>query len=95
MPKNIDCPDCEEGEIFEETGVRHPVTGMEEILIHICGNCKNGKITVYTQAEVNQAVKEEREARAVVCDLINLQSDSNDPRDYAEAIRNRNKEIDK
>ena len=52
MPIEIDCPKCDNGKIYEETGVCHPVTGFAEVLTHQCPNCKAGKIKVYTEADM-------------------------------------------
>lgn len=69
MPREIDCPDCGGMKCFYLDGMCKPVK---------CLNCKEGKITVYTEAEMqeklgyveglytpeelNKAVQEEREA---------------------------------
>lgn len=55
MPKEIDCPECgKKGFMMQTT----------------CSNndCKDGKITVYTQAELNQAVKEAIEKCIKACE---------------------------
>ena len=65
MPREINCFNCG-GEGWYYTGVCHPVTGFKENIN--CEECSNGKITVYTQEELNKAVKEEREACALICD---------------------------
>ena len=49
MPREIDCP-CTYGPYSPKT-----IAGIK-----YCGNCKDGKIEVYTEAELNEAVKTER-----------------------------------
>ena len=58
--------------------------------IKYCGNCKDGKIKVYTEAELKEAVQAEREACAVVCEKLFIDVDGEWQGDqYAEAIRKR------
>ena len=70
MPIEIDCPECDNGKIYEETGVCHPVTGFAEVLTHQCPNCKDGKIKVYTQEELDKAV--EAETDDIIDTIIDL-----------------------
>ena len=73
MPIEIDCPKCDNGKIYEETGVCHPVTGFAEVLTHQCPNCKDGKIKLYTQDELDKAVKaERRELLRLITEVIVL-----------------------
>ena len=58
----IDCPDC------GGRGWWYPLTEIGGSTRIICRNCTDGKITVYTEAELKQAVKEEREACALICE---------------------------
>ena len=50
MPIEIDCP-CTYGPYSPKT-----IAGIK-----YCGNCKDGKIKVYTQEELNEAVQAEKD----------------------------------
>ena len=52
MPREIDCPDCK---------WRHTHSSLNPVNQHelvLCGNCNNGKITVYTEEEFQEAIGE-------------------------------------
>ena len=81
MPIEIDCP-CTYRPYSPRT-----VSGID-----YCGDCNLGKIIVYSQAEMDKAIQEEREGCAELCDKLypkrkgftHLSS-----HECAEAIRNR------
>jgi len=64
----IDCPECG----GEYRKVRFPVESDHALygtkVITYCKVCKDGKIQVYTEAEMQKAIADEREACAVECD---------------------------
>ena len=50
MPREIDCPDCK---------WRHTHSSLNPVNQHelvLCGNCNNGKITVYTEEEFQEVL---------------------------------------
>lgn len=61
MPREIDCPDCE-GKYRKVRKVTDLDTDIlyGNKVVEYCKSCRNGKITVYTQAELNKAVRQER-----------------------------------
>lgn len=100
MPIKIDCLKCE-GKTCKSGGECDwsgrdctPIDNCGEFIPIICQNpdCIHGKITVYTQAELNQAVKKEREACAFICQGIGdkrVKSSWRVGEQCAEAIRNK------
>ena len=91
MPREIDCLDCGgRGEII--TADRSSYPPSEEFIKCFNPNCKNGKIKVYTESELNKAVKQERE------EILNIFDNYKDERDFytwdevQEAIRQRGNE---
>lgn len=69
MPREIDCPDC--GGKYRK--VRKTTDLDTDILygtkvIEYCKSCKGGKITVYTEEEVQELIKQEREECALICE---------------------------
>lgn len=62
MPREIDCPDC--------GGSCRSDIGMESVYAskYPCQNCKDGKITVYTEEELQEAIKQNNEECASICE---------------------------
>ena len=58
----IDCPDCGGKILTKHKGMSHYVYNK-----CINSNCKDGKIKVYTEKELQEAIKQERENNISAC----------------------------
>ena len=80
MPKEINCPDC------DGRGWFYPINNVGGSCKVLCAICKDGKITVYTKEELQEAIKREREECALICE--ELEGRFEDQR-FSKAIRAR------
>ena len=94
MPTQIDCPECGGegnictncgGDCWEGANKLCEYAGEEGG--HICDDCEDGKITVYTEADMKKTAEDEREACIKAC----LNGYNRGVYDCAEAIRARGK----
>lgn len=81
MPREIDCPDCEGTGTIDRTQY-----GMSDTAYRTCKTCKGeGKIKVYTEVELQEAVKKAYEKCALIVDSYNIYPN------LAKAIKKRGK----
>ncbi len=84
MSIQIDCLEC------RVTKIKDYTKNMDEVSQPICKCGGSGKITVYTEAEIQKAIKDEREACAKICDNIQMDYwDDSTGRECGIAIRAR------
>ena len=79
MPREIDCSKCGGMGYWDIKGNR----------TRKCPNCKDGKIKVYIELEVQELIKQEREECALICDNLSFDDLDYTPLECAEAIRQR------